>query len=296
MASYSRRILNTKSKPSVSTAITWGELIQMIDGDVDFSQEERKRDMKLWPEVSKITLQIPDLSCKILAMNPLLYCMQVGKLNAFRYFLTGSTESHNPCLRPAYDLNRQYTEQGHTLLHLAILAKLPDFVHLILSYGVGHYSNLVNSRVKDALESTPLHLAVRVDSEEIVTDLLNFGANPLLEDNEGQSSVNMAFQSDCNVKNILVARSMAGNSDLGRLLIRMQVEEIPASLNLLAVDNSGRSKPKVSEKGNKSCKVEYCREGRKARLCHVCMERYCAFHMERHFHEHPGVRENLDFY
>jgi|GEM_PF-6197152 len=83
--------------------------------------------------------------------------------------------------------NNDADEFGHTKLHLAVLLNALDLVQISLRTST---SATIDSQ--DNKGCTPLHFAVKVESDLIINELLKANANPNVQDNEGNTPLHWA--------------------------------------------------------------------------------------------------------
>jgi hypothetical protein len=207
-----------------------------------------------------------------------LFCLAMGKLVPFRYFLTGSSSSTSAAWKPQLDLRRRYTPEGHTLLHLAVLHNSFAFVHLILSFGAVFDQSLVDLPLSNA--NTPLHLAVVRRSIDIVGDLLRYGADPFAlnsrrllpldlaaaEPGIGKRLIEYMVRVNWDVMKTIVESHRKGKTEK-RTDMAALVEAIPKSRPL-------QSPTKCTHRG--------CETEKRTRKCQVCLVLFCPFHIDRH--------------
>ncbi|KAJ8275372.1 hypothetical protein COCON_G00099970 [Conger conger] len=81
------------------------------------------------------------------------------------------------------------TEDGDTILHLAIIHKEEDFAHQLIELFPKEVLDIQNN-----LYQTPLHLATYLDSPAVVQRLLQKQAGLALQDQEGNTALHVACQ------------------------------------------------------------------------------------------------------
>ena len=280
-----------KTKDGQPVLMPYAALVDLIDRDSDIPTEETRRNQSVFPLQSgpKQTFELGGQKFQGVQMTPQLYCIQAKKLNPFRYFLSKSPHPNTCTASPAFNLMLEYTKSGHTLLHLAILACAPEFVHLILSYGVSYYKDLANKKLNDETGNTPLHLAVLTESEGIVVDLLNFGADPFLRNARGLLPVQLALAKKGSLASVLLKRMTALNPAFRIAMIKSSSGGVP---NMAEVFNSKAQWNEFRPNG-RECSATSCSCSRKLSLCYKCGRLFCPFHIERHFHEkgNDGMRQ-----
>ncbi|XP_028677290.1 nuclear factor of kappa light polypeptide gene enhancer in B-cells inhibitor, alpha b [Erpetoichthys calabaricus] len=90
--------------------------------------------------------------------------------------------------RPSEPWKTQITEDGDTLLHLAVIHEEKGCaLQIIERLRADPYLNIQNNQ-----RQTPLHLAVITDQAEIVASLLKAGCDPLLVDHSGNTALHIA--------------------------------------------------------------------------------------------------------
>jgi hypothetical protein len=207
-----------------------------------------------------------------------LFCLAMGKLAPFRYFLTGSAHATSAAWKPQLDLRHRYTPEGHTLLHLAVLHNSFVFVHVILAFGAVFDESLVDLPLLNA--NTPLHLAVVRRSVDIVGDLLRYGADPFALNSRRLLPLDLAF----------------GDPEIGKKLIEYMVRMNWDAMKTMA---ESHRKGKTEKRTNMAaladaipklrplqsaakCTHRGCETEKRTRKCQVCLVSFCPFHIDRH--------------
>ncbi|XP_028995042.1 nuclear factor of kappa light polypeptide gene enhancer in B-cells inhibitor, alpha b [Betta splendens] len=98
---------------------------------------------------------------------------------------------HTPCPAADAQLHRwktETTEDGDTLLHLAIIHEAKDHMKTMIDQS----KNAEFLNRQNDLRQTPLHLAVITNQAEVCQHLLQFGCDPTLVDNRGDTPLHIA--------------------------------------------------------------------------------------------------------
>lgn len=90
--------------------------------------------------------------------------------------------------RELYDWQTQITDDGDTLLHLAIIHEAKDYIKTMID----HSKNTDFLNTQNDLRQTPLHLAVITKQPEVCLSLLVSGCDPTLVDNNGDTPLHIA--------------------------------------------------------------------------------------------------------
>ena len=93
---------------------------------------------------------------------------------------SGDTDSMSELIRAGFDINTKGAWEG-TVLHRAV--RRPE----MMKYFLGLEGGRLGINTQDLSGRTPLHIAVAVDSKEVVELLLRHRADPEIEDQEGVS-------------------------------------------------------------------------------------------------------------
>ena len=274
-------------KPSV---MPYNVLTDLIDRDADLLVEEIRRNQSVFPLPSgfRQTIELGGNRLKIMQMTPQLYCIYARKLNPLRFLLSKSPHPNTPVTKCGVDLSFEYTTSGHTLLHLAILSRVPEFVHLICQYGVLEYEDLVNRPLSDETKNTPLHLAVLIENETMVVELLNYGADPFIANAKGALPVELALYKKGPISGLLLNKMTMLNSAFGLLMIQMSMEERPGVEELrekLFKDKKPWMDVQKRHENDKQCTVVSCAEVERLMICYKCRKLFCPYHIERHYHD-----------
>jgi len=260
-------------------------LVDLIDkgADLIFEEERRKQNIFPLPVGLRQTVDLGGVKFKVLQMTPQLHCLVTKKLNPFRFFLTRSMYPNVCVSAPAFDLHQEYTKAGHTILHLAIIARAANFVHVILEFGVCFWPALLDGALSDECGHRPLHLAIINNSLEIATDLLNFGADPFKRNKRGETGLFLGMCGHDAMQNLVVERSASLNPSVTSLLVSAQPGCMKDAFGPMAkaLDDPPPGHRRC-HKGNHNCTIPTCVNSRGVRICHRCRVLFCAFHVERH--------------
>ncbi|XP_004559368.3 nuclear factor of kappa light polypeptide gene enhancer in B-cells inhibitor, alpha b [Maylandia zebra] len=90
--------------------------------------------------------------------------------------------------RELYEWQTQITEDGDTLLHLAIIHEAKEFIKTMIDQSKN--TDFLNRQ--NDLRQTPLHLAVITKQPEVCLNLLVSGCDPTLVDNNGDTPLHIA--------------------------------------------------------------------------------------------------------
>ncbi|KAJ8411760.1 hypothetical protein AAFF_G00153980 [Aldrovandia affinis] len=107
-------------------------------------------------------------------------------VNEMERLNVANTEANNEyCSEP---WQQEKTEDGDTLLHLAIIHEAKDYATRMIEHSRNHpFLNTQNHQ-----RQTPLHLAVIMDQPQIVERLLKAGCDPRLVDECGNTALHIA--------------------------------------------------------------------------------------------------------
>ncbi|XP_072221485.1 nuclear factor of kappa light polypeptide gene enhancer in B-cells inhibitor, alpha b [Leuresthes tenuis] len=99
---------------------------------------------------------------------------------------------HNPppavTGEPLHEWQTQITEDGDTLLHLAIIHEAKDYIARMID--LSRKTDFLNTQ--NDLRQTPLHLAVITNQPDVCHSLLASGCDPTLVDNSGDTPLHIA--------------------------------------------------------------------------------------------------------
>jgi hypothetical protein len=256
-------------------------IAQLIDGDRDLDVELR-RAHQFPAQVERIPDKRIELAGHAFdSPPPELYCLAARKLAGLRYFVCGSVWLATPVWRGRLDLGRRYTQEGHTLLHLAVLEKWADAVHLIVAVGSSADEPYLDRAIAGG--NTALHLAVHRRSPEIVAELLRAGASPFAANANRELPFDLAA-AEPEIARLLREQMALAGPDLARRyldgcaarkLSPERREEVALLRDALAqaADAGGR------------CAVRGCSARARLRRCHLCLREFCCFHLDRHDHD-----------
>uniref|UniRef100_A0AAQ5ZKS8 NF-kappa-B inhibitor alpha n=1 Tax=Amphiprion ocellaris TaxID=80972 RepID=A0AAQ5ZKS8_AMPOC len=87
-----------------------------------------------------------------------------------------------------YDWQTQITEEGDTLLHLAIIHEAKNYIKTMVD--LSKNTDFLNTQ--NDLRQTPLHLAVITNQPDVCHSLLVSGCDPTLVDNSGDTPLHIA--------------------------------------------------------------------------------------------------------
>uniref|UniRef100_A0A3P8RS06 NF-kappa-B inhibitor alpha n=1 Tax=Amphiprion percula TaxID=161767 RepID=A0A3P8RS06_AMPPE len=87
-----------------------------------------------------------------------------------------------------YDWQSQITEEGDTLLHLAIIHEAKNYIKTMVD--LSKNTDFLNTQ--NDLRQTPLHLAVITNQPDVCHSLLVSGCDPTLVDNSGDTPLHIA--------------------------------------------------------------------------------------------------------
>ncbi|XP_074852944.1 NF-kappa-B inhibitor alpha [Carettochelys insculpta] len=119
------------------------------------------------------------------------YALLVNELRDIR--LQPAEERGSPPL-PAQPWLQQVTEEGDTLLHLAIIHEEKALSVEVIRQAAGDPAFL---NIQNNLNQTPLHLAVITDQAEIAETLLKAGCDPEIRDFRGNTPLHIACEQGC---------------------------------------------------------------------------------------------------
>ncbi|XP_026212134.1 nuclear factor of kappa light polypeptide gene enhancer in B-cells inhibitor, alpha b [Anabas testudineus] len=105
------------------------------------------------------------------------------------------------------------TEDGDTLLHLAIIHEAKDYMKAMIDQS----KNTDFLNIQNDLRQTPLHLAVITNQAEVCQHLLQSGCDPTLVDNRGDTPLHIA----CRHGNLLCFSVITQNSQKEHLRTMM---------------------------------------------------------------------------
>ncbi|XP_037551043.1 nuclear factor of kappa light polypeptide gene enhancer in B-cells inhibitor, alpha b [Nematolebias whitei] len=89
---------------------------------------------------------------------------------------------------PLHDWQTQITEDGDTLLHMAIIHEAKDYIRRMIDLS----KNTQFLNIQNDLRQTPLHLAVITNQPDVCHSLLVSGCDPTLVDNSGDTPLHIA--------------------------------------------------------------------------------------------------------
>ncbi|XP_047201422.1 nuclear factor of kappa light polypeptide gene enhancer in B-cells inhibitor, alpha b [Girardinichthys multiradiatus] len=89
---------------------------------------------------------------------------------------------------PLQEWQTQTTDEGDTLLHLAIIHEAKDYIKRMID--LSKNTNFLNAQ--NDLRQTPLHLAVITNQPDVCYSLLTSGCDPTLVDNSGDTPLHIA--------------------------------------------------------------------------------------------------------
>ncbi|KAM6915448.1 NF-kappa-B inhibitor epsilon [Xenentodon cancila] len=103
--------------------------------------------------------------------------------------LVSEENEQNPELFEEENLLTAITEDGDTILHLAIIHEKEDFALELIQIFPKEVLDIQNN-----LYQSPLHLATYLNLEDVVKGLLENGANLALQDQDGNTALHVACQ------------------------------------------------------------------------------------------------------
>ena len=131
-------------------------------------------------------------------LNIIHYSAQGNKPNVLIYFYIQLKEKKNENVENSKDkfkLLKEVDNVGSTPLHWAAFSASLEFMLYYINLDIFNSEmdkiNFINQRNREGY--TPLHLSISSKSEKIVTKLLQYGANPLLVNNKGETALQIAL-------------------------------------------------------------------------------------------------------
>ncbi len=173
--------------PMVNRLLARGAQVNLLDVKGQSPLQDAVRNENV--EVLRRLLQVPNIDVNLQAMPPefdrvenvaLHSAMETGSVEIVRLLLAA----------PGINVNTR-GEEGFTPLHLAATLGNIAIINLLLDAGAD-----INARSDE--DQTPLMLIAEAegDASRMVSLMLQRGANPLIEDNEGKSALWYAIQAN----------------------------------------------------------------------------------------------------
>ncbi len=100
----------------------------------------------------------------------------------------------------------ELTNNGKSPLHLAIEYQLYYITELLMKLEINRIDS-ADVDIKDNFGWTPLHYAVKTKNKEIIQLMLNYGANPYLTNNTGQTP--FEFTKNDDIKELLIGKQFS---------------------------------------------------------------------------------------
>lgn len=163
------------------------------------------------------TLYEPEIALPTAALNLSVKSSQYSTSGSFKPVAAAATIK--PCImevsksRAIRDIQLAHTKDvhGNFPLHMSVLMRKPELVkrYCCVLQILESSIDLINDE-----KLTPLHLAVRDNSVEIIEMLVAFGANPSIRDIRGNSSLHMATAIRSSESLKILAESVASKDDV----------------------------------------------------------------------------------
>lgn len=224
-------------------------------------------------------------------LPPIVFCAIKNKNQPMMYLLNSG--GHYSCLVPISDLKKTYSPEGHTLLHLAVIANSTEVVTTIVK--MIYPSEIINQQlIKN--ENTALHLAVNQGNLNIVECLLKYGADPLIKNANNDTAFHLALNSNIEAsklignylikKDINLMKSFLNEKycrnqmpiEIFRKLKKKEVVDLLTEFKTIVDQNQ-------VQQDVPQCSISCCSNCKRLRRCHICNQHFCPKHIDMHFHK-----------